>query len=134
MEDCKKWFAELISECHREGNIPLTIVIDNALVHSQVEMIVEENMDLKILRLTLYSYLINPPEFARSSFKSVVKHNLRKDMPDFMSYAKTSGGMSVAEYRTRTLEKFASYAKETLTCAKLLSFANQVETYYSSIF
>lgn len=134
MEDCKKWFRELISECHREGNMPLTIVIDNAPVHSQVETIVEENMDVEILRLAPYSYLINPIELAWSSFKAVVKHNLRKDMPDFMSYAKTSGGLSAAEYRMRALERIACNAKETLTSAKLLSFANHVEKYYSSIF
>ena len=64
---CIEWFNNLIEECDRQAIENHTCIIDNAPVHYRLESILEQNPHVQILRLTPYSYLLNPIELLWST-------------------------------------------------------------------
>ncbi|OAF64868.1 hypothetical protein A3Q56_07427 [Intoshia linei] len=56
-----------------------TFVIDSAPVHNNIETVVRDDKDVKIIRLAPYSYLLNPIELAWNLLKFKVNDNYMGD-------------------------------------------------------
>ena len=129
--ECLDWFRELVSKCEEQGMDRLTLIIDNAPVHSNLEEIEEEYNDVQILRLAPYSYLLNPIELLWSEFKSHVKRMLRDQMFALNRIESVQGG-TIADQRMQALEEVAENAIQQVPSSHLMAFANRVERYYSA--
>ena len=127
--DCVDWFRELIQMCQNEGIIRPTFIIDNAPAHARVETAVDPGIDVEILRLAPYSYLLNPIELVWSSFKASVKRQLQDAMPEILAYAPIQG-LTISEQRMRKLEAISDNAIQSVTQENLIQYANRVEIYY----
>jgi len=122
-----------LSDCVKardQGLSPLTIVIDNARVHSNIENIIQ-HQDVKILRLAPYSYLLNPIEKVWSIFKAEVKKLLIIEKQEILQYVRNGGNLTILEFRLQKLEQIAARAK--LQCEKIISCCFFVEKYYQSV-
>ena len=72
-EKCHEWLREIINICYQRQIVNLTIVCDNATCHRDIEKVIREGEDVKILRLAPYSFLLNPIELVWSQIKSKIK-------------------------------------------------------------
>ena len=126
-DDCAEWLRRALQACP----VPLdqiTVVCDNAPVHTDLEMVVAEFPGLELLRTAPYSAPLNPIEAVWSSMKSSMKRDLACSFSNMMD---TPQGLSQQEHRLRYLESKIDAAMGQITPVMCLQFYNHVQRHYA---
>ena len=131
-QDCHQWLRNLLLQL-QEPLQNVVIVCDNAPVHSELELVAEEEEfeGVEILRLAPYSAPLNPIEECWSVLKSHVKQEMAATMPQMLN-ATLPAGMTQVEFRLQFLEDIIDRKISTITPSKCCNCINHVKKHYSN--
>lgn len=131
--DFQNWLRRCLSHCIENGNLAsnIVVVLDNAPVHSRVEILSEEKefAGVEFCRLSPYSPMFNPIEHCWSSFKSGVKNYLQEHRETLINEHQNEG-LTQTEFRLRFLENCADNEIIKITPQTCLHSYNHVQRYY----
>ena len=126
-DDCKEWLRRALEACPTPLD-RVTVVCDNAPVHTDLESVVADFPGLALLRTAPYSAPLNPIEAVWSSMKAHMKRSISSSLQEMLN---TPHGMTQQEHRLRYLEARIDAAMEQITPVMRLHFYNHVQRHYA---
>ena len=129
-----QWMRACLDKCaQRYGRV--TIVADNAPCHSQLEKVFSEPeyRRHKLIRMGPYSPMLNPIEFAWSTFKSIVKKKLATQVPQILNGEGRLDRQSMADFRCSQLKSVMEHSIASISPGKCVSFFAHVRKHYSDV-
>ena len=129
------WIRLLLRSVRDEEGVllnNLTLVIDNAPVHSHAEDIFaeEEFRGAHLLRLSPYSSPLNPIEIIWSIWKTAMKSRLSDTFTELMRGPANNLNLTQNEYRLRYLEDIIDNTVHVITPAACLRSYNHIQRHY----
>ncbi|OAF69664.1 hypothetical protein A3Q56_02603 [Intoshia linei] len=122
-ESAQEWMKNCLRKEKQKYNRPVVVVIDNALVHSDIKsiLLIPEFSEHSFLRIGSYSPMLNPIETVWSSVNAKIKRSLVVCLVEVLHRQKN---VSMTESRARTLEQLMIESINSIsisTCANCIA-------------
>ena len=130
--DCQEWLRNMLRKV-LEPMCNVVVVLDNAPVHSDLEIVLEEEEfnGCTLLRLAPYSAPLNPIEECWSVFKSHMKREISSSLVEMLSSV-PDPQVTQTEHRMRYLEAAIDKHADKITPNVCMKIINHVQRHFSS--
>lgn len=132
--ELKEFIRQCLQNAQNLYESAVVMIMDNAPCHSTIEEVFQENdfVHHHLLRLSPYSPMLNPIEFAWSDLKSSVKADLAIQMPHIIAN-ENRANITQTEYRLQSLENIIQENINKLTVVKCTKYIAHIQRFVPDV-